>query len=884
MKEPTGIVVKKPISVLNKALKLDFKEFFKSLGKAAVLGFAGDWKGAGTNAIDAISSIDIGKNWEDYAWLLIYRSLSRAIFNLIQEDDLIRQKPDDPEMLCQQLDLSLENLEIALDNHFFDGPKELRIVESIKKPFFQWLCKLGLNEAEAQAIVNRFPSYFVFALNEEWRKRSEDYILLKEKLETPFIRATEKERGWLQYSAWLQKHVDERMFEELFSLREIYVPLRAYYEEDITEEGGKRLYPDETQCKRVVVNLEQQLENWILKADKNDAIRVISGGPGYGKSSFAKMLAARQAEKGEIPILFIPLHLFEITADLVEAVSDFAQKYQFLTHNPLEPESQFGDTRLFIIFDGLDELSMQGKIGLEICQRFCQEVIKLIYRFNQTKTRLQVLITGRELVVQDNVSQFRKPQQVLHLLPYYLSEESRKAFIDNQRLLEIDQRDMWWKFYGGITGKGYQGMPPELKSDKLEEITSQPLLNYLVALGHERGEIDFLKETNMNRIYEALISAVYDRGWAVPKKYLALEEVSKADFFRILEAIGILAWHGDGRTTTENEIETYCQNRGLSHIFEKFKEGASKGVTRLLTAFYFRQAGLRSGGEKTFEFTNKSFGEYLISRRIIQSLRILHEELERRRTNPDSIWDERETLKFWAEICGPTAINENLFIFILEEIKLQDVAEVNKWQETICKLIAFMLRFGMPMEKLDPRPSFHKENIRARNSEEALLAVLNACAKKTKKVSQINWPSDTALGSWIASLQGQRTSSRSELALKCLSFMNLSKCVLTARDLVSSDLSYSILDEAGLAMVSLEGANLENVKIRGAMLRNSNLMGANLKGADLQDSWLMMCNLTKANLEGANLINVDLEGANLEGANFTNANLEGANLRNTILK
>jgi hypothetical protein len=45
----------------------------------------------------------------------------------------------------------------------------------------------------------------------------------------------------------------------------------------------------------------------------------------------------------------------------------------------------------------------------------------------------------------------------------------------------------------------------------------------------------------------------------------------------------------------------------------------------------------------------------------------------------------------------------------------------------------------MPMERLTPRPDFQEENRQARNAEEALLGVLNACARVTKTVSKIQW-------------------------------------------------------------------------------------------------------------------------------------------------
>jgi replication-associated recombination protein RarA len=56
------------------------------------------------------------------------------------------------------------------------------------------------------------------------------------------------------------------------------------------------------QLKRVVVDLQAELEAWLRKADKDDAIRVICGGPGCGKSSFAKIFAATCAARWETSI------------------------------------------------------------------------------------------------------------------------------------------------------------------------------------------------------------------------------------------------------------------------------------------------------------------------------------------------------------------------------------------------------------------------------------------------------------------------------------------------------------------------------------------------------------------------------------------------------
>ena len=153
------------------------------------------------------------------------------------------------------------------------------------------------------------------------------------------------------------------------------------------------------------------------------------------------------------------------------------------------------------------------------------------------------------------------------------------------------------------------------------------------------------------------------------------------------------------------------------------------------------------------------------------------------------------------------------------------------------------------MESLKPRPNYQEEKRQARNAEESLLAVLNTCARTTKKVSQINWHSKEAFGEFIASLQPQRTSAENTLAFQCLSWLNLENCILWIRD--------------------LRGANLGRVNLRGAYLRGAYLGGADLGGADLQRAYLGGTNLRRANLEEANL-----EGANLRGANLRETILE----------
>ncbi|MEW6495109.1 MAG: pentapeptide repeat-containing protein [Cyanobacteriota bacterium] len=883
-----GIKVEKHRSAWRKEIKVNPKGLFMSLGKAAINGAFLKWDDLAENGVEVLESLGLEAKSGEIAGLLIVRSLIQAIKDLLKENkELLIKKPDNVKVLYSEIHSSLEQGELVIDQSFFQRPKDLQIVQAAKTGFAKWLEAFVEKKVEAENISNRLPAYFVFALNEEWRTHKQDYANLKEELDTPFTQASEREQGWLRYRAWLQKRVDEPMFLESFSLKQVYVELRAYYKREVEGQPKQKLERGTTETKqyeRVLVDLNRELETWLQEAKPDDAIRLISGGPGSGKSSFAKIFAAQQAEKGEIPVLFIPLHLFKLSDDLVKAVGEFVQLERFLPHNPLDRGD--GESRLLIIFDGLDELSMQGKVAEEAAKQFVEEVRYQVDRFNTHQPRLQVLISGRELVLQANLSKFRKPYQILHLCSYFVAEEERegenKNYVDDANLLKQDQRQLWWQLYGEAKGKDYRGLPPELDRPNLVEITAQPLLNYLVALSIERDKLQFSNETNLNEIYGDLLEAVYERGYE-KHGYRVTEGIEKHEFIGILEEIALACWHGVGRTTTVREIENHCNNSGVKDILTQFqasfKEDSKASVTRLLTAFYFRESGGIRASEKTFEFTHKSFGEYLTAKRIVEEVQLIHEALEERKKNFRKGCDAREALARWITLCNLSEMDEYLFQFIYDEIRLQNLSDVQNWQKSLCRLIEFMIVDGLPLESKRYRDKFDIELFQARNTEEALLAVLNACARVTKESSEIKWEYRNTFGAWISRLQGQRIGVENVLALKCLSFLDLQNCILYVRDFINANFAFSNLKNAELNFANLLGSNLTGVNFQEAILSKAILAGANLVKANLSQANLSQANLEEANLEEANLAGAILQGAILYKANLQGANLQGANLQ-----
>ncbi|MCL2425575.1 MAG: pentapeptide repeat-containing protein [Oscillospiraceae bacterium] len=854
-----------------------YSNLFREVGKAIFHGFNKDYDKVLFSLMDAVAELGVDETEDRLAWTLVNRSVMQAISALFNNCQGVIQSIDE-DVFIKKMKKFRYDKKVEISTDFFNYPKESGFVKDMQEILREWLETVGVDKCNVQSIVYRFPSFFIYSMNTEWSKNPEKYRRLCK--QTPFSDSVVMDEDWERYRAYLKMLTEENVFEEAFSLSQIYVPLYAYYEMDEQKECSHKIpHNDNKEIKRCVIGLEDYILKWMIssgKEAKDDAIRIICGGPGSGKSSFAKMFASSASDKYDV--LFIQLHKLDLTRDIKEVVGDFLTSSRLFNENPIGKSEQ-----LLIIFDGLDEISQQGVASLNAARDFIAQIQQLLHSHNHTTLQIRVIVTGRDLSVQEIQTHFRIEGQILHVLPFYVSNEERKLneYV-NSNLLNEDRRNLWWGKYGELTGKGYVELPNELQKKSLDEVTAQPLLNYLLALSYDRGNIEFTKETNLNDIYYDLIDAVYERGYQSPHKGIK-GRITKPEYEKILEEIAVSAWQGAGRTTTIKAIEKRCEKNSLDGILRKFQEQASEiGVTNLLMAFYFRDAGV-PGADKAFEFTHKSFGEYLAARKIVKHVQKTQKMLKRQIEEYEG-WSFGRALEEWIDLCSNAAIDSYIFEFVCNEIKRNDIDEVKEWQKALCELISYMLKKGMPMEKA-AIPSFLEMTRQSRNAEEALLVALSACSWFTNEISEIKWEEKTSAGEWLVKLCGQRKADY-VFVLSCLNHLDLSNCDLIILDLYNANLAFSILQASEMAYTNLVDANLGGVNLKGVNLRNANLEGANLKDANLEVGFIVGANLKDANLANANLVGADLRGANLKDANFecanlANANLVGADLRGT---
>lgn len=888
MSDSTALVP--PTSLFEQPIQpsADWKTLLFSLGRSFGKAMYGKYVSGESAKVDEAVADALGAfglQWKstpaELAWQLCTRALGAAIVELLRTMSIPVQAEDAPDTqftdaFVKQIDWTM----IRLDTTFFEHPRDLPFLRIVQEFLKEWLASRDVSPAESRNVAARLPSHFVSALHDEWGSKPNDYKLLEQHIHTPFANANDRERAWLRYAAALKKACEASMFGESFGLADVFVPLRAYHEERLDGGRDRRSSRDvsgeKQKIRRTVVKVDEKLDAWVNAANKDDALRVLSGGPGSGKSSCAKMFAARMAEQGH-HVLLIPLHLVNPDDGIPVMVRRFIDDGDHLPFDPLE--SQGEGERLLLIFDGLDELSMQGKSGADAAKAFLEEVRRFLDRCNHVRLRVQVLVGGREIVVQHARHVLRDPKQILTLMPYFLSLQThmpeKYQGIEYEAAaadLDEDQRLHWWNRYTALKGQSPPGMPEELQQSELVDITAQPLLNYLVALSRQRKTIGFTENGLRNRIYSDLLHGVYVRAHEEGKPHT--RDLEYVDFVELLEDIGLAVWHGNGRTATVKEIRGICGDR-IDKLLRRYEDGDAR-VMGLLTAFYFRKHHDRRDDDATFEFTHKSFGEYLTARRIVRELRSIDED--RKQATKRRPWNEKEALCDWAKVCGPTAMDRHLLRFVVDEVTLDDGELVVQWQKLLQELIGHMLHHGMPMEEMK-LATYQMMVIQSRNAEEALLACLYACSERTETVSRIEWPDDESAWAWLHRLHGQATGEERMLALSCLGRLDLSKCTLDSLDLWRANLQHADLRGADLNSADLEEAKLQGVNMHGANMHGANLLRADLSGADLSGA-----NMECADLTNAHMLTVNLRRANLEDAKLTRANLRAADMCDTNLR
>lgn len=854
-------------------LSIPWKEFAADLADAAVQFWLKGPLDAASTGISAIFHAIAGTRLEqspgEKVWALATLGFAWALDQVKEDKDV------DAESLKKILKEAIARAQVEAEGSgvfvpigFLDRPTTLPLYQSLRDAVVEESQQFHLSTAgNPNATKFRIDSAFERAIFEIWAKNIDTYKSIEALLCTPLVKSAEQSIAWASYRKRLIFEFEVRPVfgqeERKISLSQLYIPLRGYWRK---LEFDKATYSanDDLPKRNNIDTIDNALHSWIADAPPSDWLRLIGGGPGSGKSTTLRCFARKLADMPDWRPLFIPLQHIDFESDLRESINRYFtdQSGGAFAHPPLSRTAAEDGPPLILLFDGLDEVSAPNEAAKEIVATFANRLSSLVASLQGPNgSPVRVVVTGRMPAFQAAKRYLTPPPEGSIETYGFVGLPKRSDEIDD--LWYLDQRPAWWRQYALLTDE-ICDLPPAFSSKKLAGITHEPLLCYLLALaGYATAHWEEAAE-NQNRIYSALMDSVYERGWGegVTKRRGPGQGLTHPDFDLLMKTIALAAWFGgDSRVATQDNFEEAVKLMGADDAWNEFQKDNGPDVANLAMNFYLKSSEREQRG---FEFTHKSFGEYLTARALI-SIAFEVSALAKRRLD--------HALGDWARATRTGSVTREILQFMRDEVRLltavggsaQRISDISDMKKSFINMIDAVNDDGFPI--VVPVARWRTMEGEQYNSEIAAWAVLNSCAKalgasagQEQAMIRLKDRGMFGLGGIISRL----SASRGSLLHQCLSYLDASRAILFSVDINDGD---------------LEGSNF-----RMAIFLNARISGSNWKNSDLGDIAFMSSKLKKVDFEGSNLTGARFRDVELEDTSLSNANLDNCEVgRNTLM-
>lgn len=762
----------------------DWRSFVAKMGDVAAQGFltalGGDGISGGISALfDALAAI--GKTEKSpgrQGWELFCLSFAWAFDSLRQdfcEPDLARQAA---KAALERARTRLTEAQYEITTDFLNYPSSLPLYREIRDAFVDRRAEFRPQGTEsADSLKARFDSAFNRAIHAVWSQQPDRFAALAQALHAPGLEASASEQQW---QAYRQQLIHEFTVKPVFgqeqtrvSLSQLYVPLRATWREKAKgrDERYQEHIPERTP--RHLLRLDDMLDNWADAGSSKDWLRLIGGGPGSGKSTTLKALAARLAGRDDIRPIYVPLQHMNLNQSLRDAVNSWLTQTveSAFRQPPLERQAVENGPRLVLIFDGLDELSRPGEGAAQVVNLFANRLNAL---HSELGSHMLALVASRTVGFQEAIKYLAaQPEQAFEVTGLCPLGDSRDV-IGDEAIKTQDQRPDWWHGYATATGQP-AATPEAMTHESLENLTAEPLLCYLLALsGYVTGDWRKAAE-NHNRIYEKLIGEVWRRGWGDGGRLGPGRALTQEDFVRLMESVALAAWHGgDTRTADETRFAEACDILGTTDLWAEFKDINGPDMGNLALNFYLKTCDHDRRG---FEFTHKSFGDYLTARALFAVAVDLAPRIAKYK---------KFVAAEWLRAIGNGKMTDEIVDFIRAEASLAGTLTCHNVQSGFEMLASYALAEGLPAH--NDAKYWREAEARQNSAEWAVWAMMNAAARITGTLSNIKFQDSDSLDTLLsrAGLAGYLFNTcmshaeikNQDMYSKLLSLANLSRCIL----------------------------------------------------------------------------------------------------------
>lgn len=351
----------------------------------------------------------------------------------------------------------------------------------------------------------------------------------------------------------------------------------------------------------------------------------LMGGPGSGKTSAMEMLCASLAEAALTPIIFIPAKRIDPKKGIMHEILEYLGSIGYQAVGDMLSTSQ----DCIIAIDGFDELAHATLSSLEAFFRDAQDLVR-----ERSGSKLRIILSGRPTLFSNNDVCIPVGSHIISLEPF----NAERVKLWSEKWRELKGGD----FDGEIYNKS--------KSQDIRELSSQPMLLYLMAKMHEEEQsipVSFGKTRGTKfLVYERILNWVckrqIDKGVA--------DDISH-HMRRFLQIAGLATHQSGQRILHWHYFAGALKRFGLA---DDTKEVDSKAYSTILS---FAFTNLM---EKAWEFTHKSFGEALAAEAIGS---VLEEIAEPGKYGESWRLPLQQAAKIWIDTFGPHYLTLDILDF-----------------------------------------------------------------------------------------------------------------------------------------------------------------------------------------------------------------------------
>jgi hypothetical protein len=329
-------------------IEFDRKKLLTAAVKGGISGASGNIPGVLSSIVDVVAAFsrkaEEPPDAQEGAQLLLHRAMYRLMvetfrtFRHTVPGLLAEADPKEIEAALSGL-TAVQSLD--LDEAAFPHPSEWPGLDGARDLLDRWLGIYKLSAEEKAPILRWFTENTAIYLDIELLLNEKDYAALETEISrrTVMDEPARQARNWQRYRVGLIAQVLEPLFrldETLpqVSLNDMYFRARAVLGADkaASPDGPSRQVAKE---KPRLVWVDDTLRQWLDSEDRDGWIRVLVGGPGIGKSSFARIFAADLARQNR-RVLLVPLNRINYNQSAYSAISEYLMSPDVLNHNPLE--------------------------------------------------------------------------------------------------------------------------------------------------------------------------------------------------------------------------------------------------------------------------------------------------------------------------------------------------------------------------------------------------------------------------------------------------------------------------------------------------------------------------------------------------------------------